>query len=334
MRSNSAVCRRSSGAGPRRVSLAIAGVATLLALSAGVLPLSAARADTPAKKPDSSPITGLVDLRPKFERGVVTRYTMVVDSKTKNAVPGDPKKFVESSTAQTIGLRMKVLDVKDGESTVELVYESMKIKAVTDGETFEFDSNAKPDPKKKADPLDPQALLKPIFDQIVGQTMTMTVDSDGRIKDIKGGEALGLLGQIPGGGGGAVDPKALGQLFGPISSSGQAGGKRRVGEKWTSTDDLSVSALGDFRMVTDHTLQSHSAGRAEVLVNGRAEAKSEGDAMTSPNALKLKASRYTGKYVWDTIRGKLSSMEIEQSVSVGGAVDATTSSTMKVTEKK
>ncbi len=333
MRSNSVVCGRFSGAGRRRVSLTIAGMAAVLALCAGVLPVSVARADTPAKKPDTSPITGLVDLRPKFERGVVTRYSMVVESKTKNAVPGDPKKFVESSTAQTIGLRMKVLDVKDGESTVELVYESMKIKAVTDGETFEFDSNAKPDPKKKPDPLDPQALLKPIFDQIVGQTMTMTVDSDGKIKEIKGGEALGLLGQIPGGGG-AVDAKSLGQLFGPISSSGQAGGKRRVGEKWTSTDDLSVSALGDFRMVTDHTLQSHSAGRAEVLVNGRAEAKSEGDAAMSPNALKLRASRYAGKYVWDTIRGKLSSMEIEQSVSVGGAVDATTSSTMKVTEKK
>jgi len=291
-----------------------------------------AHADSPTRKPESSSI-GLVDLRPKFERGSVTRYTMVVESKTKNAVPGEPKKFIESSTAQTIGLRMKVLDVKDGESTVELVYESMKIKAVSDGETFEFDSAAKPDPKKKADPLDPAAILKPIFDQIVGQKMTMTVDSDGRIKEIRGGEALGLLGQIPGGGG-AVDPKSLGQLFGPISSSGQAGGKRRVGEKWTSTDDLSVSALGDFRMVTDHTLQSHSNGRADVLVNGRAEAKSEGDAAMSPTALKLKASKYTGKYVWDTNRGKLSSMEVEQSVTIGGAIEATTSSTMKVTEKK
>lgn len=307
-----------------------------LGFATGLATVPAAWADTPAPKTDPKGDTkgdaGLVDLRPKFERGATSRYIMQVDSKTKTKDPKDAKKTVDSSMSQAIGLKMKVVDVKDGEATVELVYESMKISVKTADAEMNYDSEAKPKPGKKSDGLDDQDLFAPIFKQIVGTTMTMTVDSNGNIKDIKGGDALNLLGSIPGGS--PVDPKSLGGLFGPISSSAAGKGKYKVGEKWTNQDSLSVGPLGDFKMTTEHTLVSHRAGRADVTVAGKADAKSESDAAMSPDKFKLKNATYRGKYTWDTSRGRLISMDLEQSTAIGGQLDAQTTSTMKITERK
>ncbi|MBL0870846.1 MAG: hypothetical protein IBJ18_09755 [Phycisphaerales bacterium] len=338
-------------------------------------------ADTPKERPGSSPTSvdesGLVDLRPKWEKGAVTRYTMEVTStnaikdpnapappasspatkpapkgKDKNAAEGGGT--IQSKMTQTIGLKMRVVEVgggggkggkgKNGDgpagggggATVELVYESVKIALETPDMKMEYDSAAggaggKTKPAKKSDGLDDQDLLKPIFDKIVGTTMTLVFDENGEITEVRGGEQLNMLGSMSGmSNPGAFDPKSMGSLFGPIGGSKGGMGKRKVGEKWSNTDALNVGPLGEFIMKTQHTLRSHTGGRAEVQVDGKAEAKSEGDAATSPDKIKLKNSLYRGKYIWDTKKGQLQSMELEQSVQVGGAVEAKSDSVVKI----
>lgn len=359
-----------------------------LVLAAGVRTVAwpaRAFADTPKDRPASSPVTvdenGLVDLRPKWERGTVTRYTMEVSStnaikdpnapaaRAKPTAPGTGKAaptgkdksaaaegMIQSKMTQTIGLKMRVVEVgggggkggkgKNGDgpagggATVELVYESVKIALETPEMKMEYDSaaggagNPKGKPTKKSDGLDDQDLLRPIFDKIVGTTMTLVFDENGEITEVRGGEQLNMLGSMSGmSNPGAFDPKSMGSLFGPIGGSGTGMGKRKVGEKWSNTDALNVGPLGEFVMKTHHTLRSHSGGRAEVQVEGKAEAKSEGDAAMSPDKLKLKNSLYRGKYVWDTKKGQLQSMELEQAVEIGGAVDAKSDSVVKVTRK-
>lgn len=343
-------------------------------VTAVALPASAI-ADTPKDRPGSSPVSvdesGLVDLRPKWEKGAVTRYTMEVTSTnaikdpnapaapasspaTKPAPKGKDKNAAEgtiqSKMTQTIGLKMRVVDVGGGKggkgkngdgpsaggggATVELVYESVKIALETPDMKMEYDStagNAKGKPAKKSDGLDDQDLLKPIFDKIVGTTMTLVFDENGEITEVRGGEQLNMLGSMSGmANPGAFDPKSMGSLFGPIGGSKGGMGKRKVGEKWSNTDALNVGPLGEFIMKTQHTLRSHTGGRAEMQVDGKAEAKSEGDAATSPDKIKLKNSLYRGKYIWDTKKGQLQSMELEQSVQVGGAVEAKSDSVVKI----
>ncbi|CAN5848757.1 hypothetical protein BH11PLA1_BH11PLA1_14790 [soil metagenome] len=276
---------------------------------------------------------GGVDLRPKFVKGQTLKYQMEVNSKSKVTPPGGKKEdAADSSMLQAIGLTMQVVEVKEGVATVKLVYDSFKVKVKTKDAELEYDSQIKPDPRKKRDGLDDQDLFGPIFQQMVGTTMMLTVDRDGKITSVTGGENLNLLGGIPGAGG--VDPKALGALFGPINTAGTAGGRRNVGDKWTSTDSMSVGPLGQFTMVTTNHLVNARAGMAEVQVVGAASANSQGEVDLAGSTVKLRNATYKGKYTWDTERGRLVGMEMEQSTQIGGQVEATSSSTMKVTTRK
>jgi hypothetical protein len=343
-------------------------IAALVLLAGGV---GSAVGDTPKERPgggggggvvpSSNPSTvGLVDLRPKWEKGAVTRYTLEISSTNTIVDPNAPtpppdpktkkaaKATIESTMKQTIGLKMRVVEVggnggkggKNGDgdggggATVELVYESVKIALESGDMKMEYDSAAgaaKGKPGKKSDGLDDQDLLKPIFDKIVGTTMTLVFDENGEITEVRGGEQLNMLGSMSGmANPGAFDPKSMGSLFGPIGGSKGGMGQRKVGETWTNTDALNVGPLGEFVMKTRHTLRSHSGGKAEVQIDGKAEAKSEGDAAMSPDRTKLKNSLYKGKYVWDTKKGQLQSMELEQSVEIGGAVEAKSGSVVKI----
>lgn len=368
------VKRTNGGGGGVYVKTAL--IAALVLLAGGVGGVGSAVGDTPKERPgggggtlpSSNPsAAGLVDLRPKWEKGAITRYTLemsntntIVDPTPPNAPTPSPdpktkkatKATIESKMKQTIGLKLRVVEVGgkggkngDGEgvggATVELVYESVKIALESGDMKMEYDSAAggaagaaKSKPAKKSDGLDDQDLLKPIFDKIVGTTMTLVFDENGEITEVRGGEQLNMLGSMSGvanpGGGGAFDPKSMGSLFGPIGGSKGGMGQRKVGETWTNTDALNVGPLGEFVMKTRHTLRSHSGGKAEVQIDGKAEAKSEGDAAMSPDRTKLKNSLYKGKYVWDTKKGQLQSMELEQSVEIGGAVEAKSGSVVKI----
>jgi hypothetical protein len=312
------------------------------------------RDKAPADQPGDK---GTVDLRPRWERGQTIRYRMAQTSTSQVPDPQDPKNPTKITNKQEIqfSLRVKDINAETGVATVDMVYDSLKIKLDGSGIVIDFDST-KPQPTKPApgkpapnnpatppassDPLDALKGLdldKMINDQLrkmVGTTLTLTIDRSGQITNISGGSELdptGMLGALGGQGAGpAGAPQTGGSLFGPLPpANGNYSGLVRVGQKWSHADALAVGPLGAIKMITEHTLRSASAGTAEVLFTGRID-----PASAASNAqAQIKASSHSGRYTWDTAKGQLVSLNMDQKVvqqAPGQAGDATSTTSMTV----
>jgi hypothetical protein len=268
--------------------------------------------------------TGEVDLRPKFERGQTIRYkleqgfTSINDiGATRATKPGpkdrpDPKKArgQDGEDARTsrgrveMALKMKVSDISaEGVATVETTIESLKMSNTTPDMEVEFDS---------AKPPEEDDIVGMMLKPLVGTTLTLKVDRAGNVTSVSGGEAFSMLGQAAsgsGGGGGAS------QLFGPIFSSHPTTGFAKVGQSWEHEDKLGVSLLGDFKMITRHTLRGLQGRDAVVAISGRIEPATE-----SPpeGGFQVKNSTYNGSYTWDTAKGQLAKMDTSMSVRLEG----------------
>lgn len=302
------------------------------------------RDKAPAEQPGDK---GTVDLRPRWERGQTIRYRMAQTSTSQVPDPQDPKNPTKITNKQDIqfSLRVKDINAETGVATVDMVYDSLKIKLDGSGIVIDFDST-KPQPTKPATPpasTDPLVALKGleldkmINDQLrkmVGTTLTLTIDRSGQITSISGGSELdptGMLGALGGQGAGpAGAPQTGGSLFGPLPpANSNYSGLVRVGQRWSHADELAVGPLGAMKMITEHTLRSASAGTAQVVFTGRID-----PASAASNAqAQIKASSHSGRYTWDTAKGQLVSLNMDQKVvqqAPGQAGDATSTTSMTV----
>ncbi|HYD01404.1 MAG TPA: DUF6263 family protein [Phycisphaerales bacterium] len=290
----------------------------------------------PAEQPRAA--VGRVDLRPKFELGKVTRYTMKQTSDQVVPNPEDPKDPSKTRLEQTIGLKMTVkgVDKESGEATVEVVYETVRAKLDSPLTSVDFDSTKAPPkgpaPQKPADPFDAiDGMAAEHFKKMVGTTMAMKIAKDGRITSVKGGETLSPS-ILPGLGVPAGEAmKDLGGLFGPITTNSSTGfdGTARVGEKWTHRDSLNVGPLGDLNLTTQYDLRSHSSNTAKVYFNGRTESHSS--TAGSPKPVGVESAEHKGLYSWDTRLGELVRCEMEQKVTLSGSLTGGQPSTAATT---
>jgi hypothetical protein len=319
----------------------------------------------PGREP-AQPSAGDIDLRPKWERGQAIRYRMTQDSTSAMPDMADAKKTTSVRNRQTVDFTLRVKDVnkETGVATVDMVYDALKIKLDGAGFDIDFDSSkSKPAATPKApapgkgkpsanpadaDPmetikqlqeglagLDPAKLIGEQFQKMVGTTLTLTIDKSGVITNVAGGSELdptGLLGQMGAAAPGSNAPQAGGGLFGPITTAdGGYTGLVRVGQKWTHTDSMSVGPLGAMRMLTEHTLRSAGRGTAEVAFAGRIDPQSAAGNASA----QLKSATQSGSYTWDTAKGQLLRMNMEQRVvqsqpGTNSGADATSSTTMTV----
>jgi hypothetical protein len=291
---------------------------------AALVPLAAAQ-DHP-REPDRKsliPEPGTIDLRPKWEKGQQVRYTLELKNASLNdAKPAAPRarpgtrqppkagqpslRDNESRSTVQMGLVFKVKEVSpEKEATVDVTIDRLKLSTLTPDGEVEFDSSK---PAKGAE----DDLIGQAFKSIVGTTMTMTVDRDGTIKQVTGGEGLALLGGVGGGAGGAP---GTAQLFGPIFSGRPAKGQARIGESWDYDDALTTGLLGDFKMKVRHTLTGLRGSDAVVTIRGQIDPKTEAP---GSSAFQVKDSNYNGQYLWDTTKGQLKSMETSMSVRLDG----------------
>jgi len=293
----------------------------------------------PTEKPaPAAPATGRIDLRPRWELGQVVRYTMkqVSNQQTPNAE--DPKNPHLIRQEETTGLKMtaKAVDAATGEATVEIVYETVKVKFESDLATVEFDSTRPPPktPAKPADPLDAiDGMIVDQFKQKVGTTITMKVAKDGRILSTSGGESLSP--SIPGLPSAADAMKQLGGLIGPITTNSSAGfdGTAKVGDRWTHRDQLTAGPIGDLDLTTTYDLRSHGNDVAKVYFKGHAEGKNSTGQLQLAS---VDSADHSGMYSWDTRKGQLVRCEMEQKVAVSSALTGgkpATSTTTLVIER-
>lgn len=311
----------------------VAGLAGAVLMGAGPT-VAAGAGEQPRETTAPQPRTGgrEADLRPKFRLGDDLRYVMTLENDGATEMPG-----IESSkqtSNQQIEFHLKTIstDPEKG-STVELVYDSLKIHIDAGENKFEYDSKkpagGKPSapanrrsPAKgpansspaDADP-DASAAMIEALKPLIGTKMTLTVAPDGTITSVTGGQEISsaLVGQYAGP---IIDPQGVKDLFGPIFSVRSAKTSASMGEKWQHVDRLDLSLLGKLRLTTDHTLRSLSGSKATVDFRGQIELDTESG--LEDQAFKLKDTRYEGSYIWDIEAGALDSMHQVQAFTLAG----------------
>lgn len=274
-----------------------------------------------------------VDLRPRWQQGAESRLVLTLDQ--NNTVSGqlglgDSEQVVK----QEITLRERVIkaDPEKG-ATVELIYERVKVKLDSDAGSVDYDSDkpeggGKPKPQRKNDGLDflddmVAQSIEPYLKRVAGTKLTVTIDGDGKITSVEGGESL----TVPGLGGpvGGLKPSAdgLSPLFGPITTMQQGQASRvKVGDTWTHSDTFDLQPLGGLKMVTKHALKSIDGGGSEATVTFMGHIEPGTASPTAPLAIKV--ANYSGSYIWDARAGRLKSMTGDQETqietnTVGGA---------------
>jgi hypothetical protein len=220
-----------------------------------------------------------------------------------------------------------------------MVYDSAKITFESDDMSAEFDSvnpsttKSKPTGTTPADPLDmadPSKLLESLVKGMVGSKLTLKTDAAGNIISVTGdGGVSGMSksfmnsvgGGLPGVGGGIP---SSGQTAQWAITGSRPSGLVRIGQSWTNEDGLAGTPLGEFKMKTTHTLESHRGNLAGVKFSGKAEAASAGT--PSPTGFQLQYMTHDGKYEWDTRRGGLERMDADMRVGIEATL---TGATMK-----
>lgn len=301
----------------------------------------------PKPKPEAP---GLVDLRPKFKVGQVRRLKMENISLSKmpkvklpgldedpapskptgpstpkpsskpapGGKPNTPAKPDDTTTSSftnefTLVFAPTAVD-ESGTATVDVTFETIKAKIESDFANDSFDST-KPPPKKKpsSNPLGDVGetpLLEETLRPLVGEKLTLTVDREGNITNVTGGDKFAALFQSasqagsPGTSPAGSSPAS--SLFGPIFTAAKSKGKAAVGESWTLKDKLSLSMLGEVSMETRHTLKSHAAARALVEYVGVLQPNSAAPDPSKP--FNLRSCEHKGSYLWNTDDGFVESM--------------------------
>lgn len=296
-----------------------AAVVALMCLGPAGVALGQRAAD-PAKTATPGVGDRSVDLRPKFKAGDQHRFKVNFDAVSKQSLAeaGEPTQ----TNSQEIGLllRVKSTDPETG-STLELVYESLKVKMTLPIGEVEFDS-AKP----KGDYAD-------FFAPLVGLMLTLQTDKDGSItsvssNDTLSGPAASIAGQLTG-------SDVVKNIFGPIVSIRKGTGRVNVGDTWVN-EDLIQSPFGDVRVSTTNRLKSMRGTDAQVELKGTFSLAKKSAAST----IDVKDSSLSGQAVWDTAEGMLRTLDLKQRVGIETrsedtkAVSITSELTLKVTKLK
>ena len=93
-----------------------------------------------------------------------------------------------------------------------------------------------------------------------------------------------------------------------------------------------TQGFGRLKIETNYTLASVRGGMAEVPIKGTISLDSEGSALAIP--VKLKDSKYSGKFKWDTEDGMIDSMDVDQSLALDANISGMSTSFTQTTRTK
>lgn len=284
-----------------------------------------------------------VDLRPRFEQGQVVRYMLEQNSTSKTIADRDKTKNTATQMDQTIWVSMRTMQVDEsGVATVEVTYERVKLSIDSNDFKGSYDtaqpatttpspsspatrSPATPStpsrpatpPKQNPDDRENTEMLAMAIRPMLDAKLTLKIDAAGNILSASGGAEMSPISSPGLDGLKGLGSKSGAGLLGPIFTAKKSSGRARIGESWTNEDTLDASALGSMKMRTTHTLRSASGGAANIEVVGLIDKTSEN--VYSP--VQIKDTTFAGRYKWDTAKGQLESMDINQSVGVDLSVE-------------
>ncbi len=244
------------------------------------------------------------DLRPRLTEGQSDRFDFFQEGHLTLTMPDVPGAGAEQTVTQEMRIALTIDERTEEGAKGTITFERLAITLSGGGMDSAFDSD-KPESADRDNPLAP--MLRPM----VGKSIGVTFDEAGNVTAL-----TGLRDVMPGGGlGGALgdllDEQGLKGGVTQITSTGQGAAVRRVGETWTSTDSIDLpEGGGKLEMITTHHLKSVRGEKATVTLESdlRTRDKKSG----AKGGLDVRTSTLEGRYVWDTERGMMDSLEFDR----------------------
>lgn len=281
---------------------------------------------------DSAP--SAVRLRWKFKQGEVLHYTM--NQRTTNSYK--PKNGVEASSlmTQVVDLHWTVKSVSaDGVAELSQTVDRVRtrIEGAGQSSTFEFDSDAKQEPRDG--PI--AAQLVPLLKTLVGAEFTYKMSELGELSDIKVPESLLESVRLANSGGGksVFSDEGMKNL---VTQSGLSlpGDSVEPGETWSHQDKVPLPLLGTMIMDKTYRLKGTDEAahrRVDIELDTRVTIQPAAEAGI---VLKITSQDGKGAFSFDRDRGRVVASRVEDRLVMSLSVQEQEieQSTRTVTEMK
>lgn len=256
-------------------------------------------------------------LRWKFKPGEVLHYTM--KQKTTNSFKPKTKAAGENPAAEVSTVMTQVVDlhwtVKSvsprGETSLAQVVDRVRTRIEGAGQpaAFDFDSNAKEEPREGVI----AAQLVPLLKTLVGAEFTFKMNPRGELSDIKIPDQVteAVRKSNPGGGDGVFSDDGLKNLI-TQSGLGLPEAALENGKTWSQQSKVPLPMmLGTLIMDKSYTLAGPdptAKGRVEISLDTKVSLQPSAEA-----SVKMKIDRQTGTgvFLFDQERGRVVSSRVE-----------------------
>ncbi len=245
-----------------------------------------------------------VSLRPKLTKGATARFTVTTEG--SNTTWSDA--FLQGETTQTVNREIrvahKVIESSESGAVVELTYERIKLSVQVPAMNMIHAFDSQTPPSRDAD-----SPIAEVMRPLVGATITLTIGSDGQIKNVKSPRSLakpGPLGALPNE---LLDPEFIRKTYANLYSVNCAKASAAPGDTWTFAESRPLFAGAKLNIGYSYKMASATGQEASITSTGKAEV-----AMPAPNAAgnnngsnkpstELKASSFEGSVTWDSKAG-------------------------------
>lgn len=254
-------------------------------------PAASPGAATAAAQPAAATGTGIL-LKSDLPSGRELRYTIVQDqTATMVYIPNTDLAPTQRTVHQEVGVVLKVTAVTPEASTVEMRFESYKMRLDASGEAFEVDM-AQPEPSGSVPArLNTYKAVKPLMSAV----MKLTVSPTGLLLKAEGGEELMKAG-APRMTRRFIEEDGIRFLVGPLLALRPDGAPSQVDSTWT-LDEVILADRGREKMVETRKLAKIDGAIASVVGQVR---KDGPKGNMAPGSVFLKGVDIDTRYTFDT----------------------------------
>lgn len=264
---------------------------------------------------------GDIDLRLKLDPAEVLKYQLQAESSDQIGAEGRPGQ--QRTSKQDLTFTLTGISSGPEGTSATLTFDAINIVAATPKGSSGFNS---------ADPVENDATndLARTLRPIIGKPLTLTIDADGKITKVEGGEGLIPATPMSEMANQFITPSGVQQLIGGVwwmcaPASGVA-----VGGTWTCEDTSDMAQMGKYARTSLFTLKNATDAEATIEFTGNLDREVSG----KQNPFTLQESSYSGGLVWDRAAGAASKLTRDMQVTLQselGGTKATLQRTVNLT---
>jgi len=254
------------------------------------------------------PVRANVDLAPKWKAGEETVFTFTSDSTRRDAVPAMQAKQ-EQRTRQEMTIRRRVVQTGASGTTLELVFERIKV-VVTQGRMFMLFDSARPPDADRSNVLEDAAV------PMIGVPIRVVLNSENAVTQVSGfpqprtvdGTVRPLI----------VDEEMVRNSLAAMYGMQKKPPAAKVGDRWSVDEELPGETGTVLAIRHQRRLESADATEAVIASTATAEIKIVTPG-THPQRL-LTSFECTSTHHWDHTKGRLGWMVLEQKIESTGTI--------------